>query len=89
MFRKRFTEVRVELPSCGELAVLLAKRCRHPSINITWDDEKTLIRLAERSRRITGLALKCLAQTKMFGGQLTRELVENYPFENLALRAGG
>jgi hypothetical protein len=34
---------------------------------------------------LTGLALKCLAQAKMFGGHLTRELVENYPFDQMVL----
>jgi hypothetical protein len=85
MFRNRFTEVPTELPGVGELALLLAKRCRHPSINVTWDDDRTLVRLAERSRRLTGLALKCLAQAKMLGSHLSRELVENYPFDQMAL----
>ena len=83
MFRNRFTEVTTELPTIGELAPFLARRCRVPGINITWDDDTTLIRLAERSKQLTGLALKCLAQAKMFGGRLTRELVEQYAFEQI------
>ncbi len=85
MFRNRFTEVATELPSIGELAPFLGRRCRTPGINITWDEDTTLIRLAERSKQLTGLALKCLAQAKMFGGQLTCEMVEQYAFEQVEM----
>lgn len=85
MFRNRFTEIWTEPPTVSELAVHLAKRCRHPSIDLRWDDDRTVVRLAERCNQVTGLALKCIALAKMYGGQLTMDIVESYPFEQASL----
>ncbi|ADB19079.1 hypothetical protein Psta_4434 [Pirellula staleyi DSM 6068] len=80
MFRNRFTELSTELPSVEELAIFLAKRCLTPSINIAWDDNSTLVRLAQRCEQVPGKALKCLAFASSTGGTLTRELVEDFIF---------
>lgn len=80
MFRKRFTEVATELSKPEEFLLFLAKRCMDPRVAIRWDDETTLLELARRSALSPGLALKCLAQAKMFGGILTKSMVEEYPF---------
>ncbi len=85
MFRNRFTEVTTELPTVDELAVFLARRCRHQAVNLRWDSAQTLLRLAERCKRVPGLALKCLAQAKMYGGVLIREDVEDYQFEQIEM----
>ena len=79
MLWNRFTEVSTELPTVGELARYLARRCRQHGI--AWDVDETVLRLAERSGRIVGRALKVLAMARMFGGVLTRDIVEHYVFD--------
>lgn len=81
MFLNRFTCIRTQPPSIGELAIFLAKKCNEPSIRVNWDEDTTLLYLAKRSRCIPGLALKCLAAAKMFSCLLTKDFVESYPFE--------
>jgi hypothetical protein len=82
MFRNRFTEVRTEQPTNEDFVVFIKERCSHPDVDLKWDEPDTIIRLALRSQRIPGKAMKCLAKAKMFG-KLTRSLVENYPFDLL------
>jgi hypothetical protein len=79
MLWNRFTEVSTELPSVQELALYLARRCRH--YGITWDEDETILRLAVRSGQIVGKALKVLAMAKMFGGTLSGDIVDHYVFD--------
>lgn len=83
MFRNRFTEVLTELPTIHELATFIGQRCQ--AVGLSWDDDDTPIWLAERCKRIPGLALKCLAKAKMLGNQLTKQIVDDYPFEQVKL----
>jgi hypothetical protein len=55
-FLNRFsTKIKTEAPSVEELAAWLEDRCR--SLKLDWDDSHTMIRLAQRSNGMPGLAL--------------------------------
>ena len=78
----RFSErLTTELPSLGELSEWLSKRC--VAWQIDWDHENTLVRLAQRSNRIPGLALQPLSKVNCDPQRtLTREIVENFRFKS-------
>ncbi len=80
MFLNRFIKISTSLPERDELAIWLAQRCRE--WGISWDSHETLLRLAERSDRVPGMALQVLARaTKKRDRILTQRLVESHIFD--------
>jgi Cdc6-like AAA superfamily ATPase len=81
MFKNRFTRIRTSQPTEDQLALWLGARC--VEWGISWDDSTTLLRLAERSRVLPGLALQALARAAVRPGRvLTRKLVERHIFDS-------
>jgi hypothetical protein len=78
-FRKRFTLVDTQLPDKDLLALWLTDRCKE--WGIMWDDEETLILLADKAKRNPGDTLRVLDRAyKKTPRLLTRKLVEGHRF---------
>jgi hypothetical protein len=82
MFQNRFTyRITTQPATIAEMAVWLAERCAEWCIRVT-DPEPTLTRLAERSRRLPGMALQVVNKAhKRRSKTLTRQMVEDHTFD--------
>jgi hypothetical protein len=80
MFKNRFIRIRTSEPTLDRLTCWLGDRCRE--LDLSWDEPSTLLRLAERSRFLPGLALQLLARAALKpDGIVTRKLVERHVFD--------
>jgi hypothetical protein len=81
MFKKRFVRLPTQLPTIEELSLWLTDRCQEFGIH-EIDHPSTIIRLAERSNRVSGDAMQVLARAAIKRPKrLTRKLVESHVFE--------
>lgn len=80
-FLNRFsTKIRTEVPSVEDLASWIRRRCER--IHLEWDDDDTLLRLAQRANGVPGLALQVIARAnRKRDRQLSKDLVELHRFK--------
>jgi DNA polymerase-3 subunit gamma/tau len=78
MFMNRFVKLGIEPPSVEELALWLADRCIE--FGVPYED-KAVIRLAERSNRVPGIALQAVDLASLYPETgLTMKLIEEFAF---------
>ena len=79
-FLNRFsTKIKTEMPTTDELAAWLKQRCE--AIGLEWEDDLTLVRLAQRANGVPGLALQVVARAdKKRERLLTLKLAESHRF---------
>ena len=79
-FLNRFsTKIKTELPTTDELVAWIKQRCEE--IKLDWEDDQTLVRLAQRANRVPGLAIQVVARAdKKRKRLLTRSLAESHRF---------